>query len=123
MVQNQYDPVLIHEELLGKIREFGLSEQCSDRILLMSVFQNYRTGAGLRLSKFGFDMCKEYTLYEFVECEFSNELNSIFLMSMDRVSSGPYYIENNKIFLSDRYLAALAIVYEKNFFDVFDVFS
>lgn len=68
-------------------------------------------------------MCKEHNLYEFVDFEFANESNSAFFASLDRVSAGPYYVENNKIFLSDRYLAALAILYEKDFFKVFDVFS
>lgn len=89
----------------------------------MGVLQNYRTGAGLRLSKFGFDMCKEHELYEFVDFEFINDVNSSFLMILDRVSAGPYYVENKTIYLSDRYLAALALMYEKDFFKVFDVFS
>lgn len=89
----------------------------------MSVLKNYRSGAGLRLSALGFEMCKEHSLYEFVDFEFANESNSTFLASLDRVSAGPYYIENNTIYLSDRYLAALAILYEKDFFKVFDVFS
>lgn len=123
MVKDQYDPVLIHENILSKMREDESTLNCSDRILLMSVFQNYRTGAGLRLSKTGYDFCLKNELYEFVCFEYANQPNSNFFSSLDRVSAGPYYVENSMIYICDTYLASLAYLYDKDFFRVFEVFS
>lgn len=124
MVTNQYDPAAIHAELLDKIKSVHMPESCvTDRILLMSVIQNYRTGAGLRLSNFGFKLCNENHLYKFVKCDYTDVVNSTLLTSLDRTCSGPYFIDGNYIYLSDDYLAALLMLHGKEFERVFDVFD
>lgn len=97
------DSTVIQLETLALIREVYESEaELTDRFLLISIFENYRTGGGLRLSKFGFELCKEYNLFEFTKIPLTrNYKPSIMYTSLDRICSSPYYSNGKEIFISD----------------------
>jgi hypothetical protein len=90
-------------EVLEKVRDVYESEaEITDRMLLMSIFENFRTGGGLRLSKFGFDICNGKELYEFVKVPLKREdRNSVVYTSMDRICTSPYYVNGYDIYISD----------------------
>lgn len=90
-------------EVLEKVREVYESEsEITDRMLLMSIFENFRTGGGLRLSKFGFDICNSNELYEFIKIPLKREdRNSVVYTSMDRICTSPYYVVGYDIYISD----------------------
>lgn len=76
--------------------------ELTDRTLLTSIFENFRTGGGMRLSKFGYEICREYKLYEFTKIELKKEFKtSIIFTSLDRICKEPYYVIGNEIYLSD----------------------
>lgn len=108
-------------EVLEKIRDVYESEaEITDRMLLMSIFENFRTGGGLRLSKFGFDLCIEHSLYEFVKIPLKKEdRNSIVYTSMDRVSTSPYYIKGFDIYISDMMVVTQLTFCNDNFQQLF----
>lgn len=90
-------------EVLEKIRDVYESEaEITDRMLLISIFDNFRTGGGLRLSKFGYELCVGHELYEFVKIPLKREdRNSVVYTSMDRVCTSPYFISGPDIYISD----------------------
>lgn len=93
----------IQFEVLGKIREVHeYDSDLNDRIMLIAIFKNYRTGGGLRLSEFGYNLCNEYKLYSFTPIPLKKEdKNSFVYTSLDRICTSPYYIEGNTLYLSD----------------------
>ncbi|EMR6008594.1 hypothetical protein WJW27_005451 [Escherichia coli] len=94
--------------VLSKVREVHESDsEITDRMLLMSIFENFRTGGGLRLSKFGYGICKENNLYEFTKIPLKREFkSSIMFTSLDRICTSPYYVEGPYIYLSDAMIIA-----------------
>lgn len=92
-----------HLEVLNKVKEVHESDaEITDRMLLVSLFENFRTGGGLRLSKFGFEICKENELYEFTKIPLQREFkSSIIFTSLDRICVSPYYVDGQYIYLSD----------------------
>lgn len=103
MIYKTNSTVDIHKEVLGKVREVHESESdLSDRIMLISLFDNFRTGGGLKLSEFGYKLCTEYNLYEFTQIPLKKEdKNSFTYASLDRVCVSPYYVLGNTLYLSD----------------------
>lgn len=90
-------------EVLNKIKDVHeLEADITDRMLLRSIFDNYRSGAGLRLSKFGYEICEENKLYEFTKIPLQRELkNSIIFTALDRICTSPYFVDGYYIYLSD----------------------
>lgn len=90
-------------EVLTKVKEVHESDaEITDRMLLISIFENFRTGGGLRLSKFGFSICNDNNLYEFTKIPLPRELkSSIIFTSLDRICCSPYYVDGYYIYLSD----------------------
>lgn len=71
-------------------------------MMLISLFSNYRTGGGLRLSEFGYNVCIEHNLLEFTPVPLKREdKNSFVYTSLDRICTTPYYIKGNELYLSD----------------------
>lgn len=93
----------IHSEFLEKIKEYYVdSEQLSDRMILLSLFTNYRADSGLRLSKFGFDLCVKHGILNFTCINFDKKYNnSNIITALDRLCASPYYIIGSNIYLSD----------------------
>lgn len=89
--------------VLRKIKEIHESDAAiTDRMLLMSIFENFRTGGGLRLSKYGFKLCEENKLYEFTKIPLRKDFkSSIMFTSLDRICAEPYYVDGQYIYLAD----------------------
>lgn len=90
-------------EVLNKVKDVHeLEADITDRMLLRSIFNNYRSGAGLRLSKFGYEICTENNLYEFTKIPLQREIkSSIIFTALDRICVSPYYSDGCYIYLSD----------------------
>lgn len=103
MIPEPHNSTEFQNDVLLKVREVhGSDAELTDRMLLMSIFENFRTGGGLRLSKFGYAICKENILYEFTKIPLQREFkSSIIFTSLDRICTSPYYVEGQYIYLSD----------------------
>ncbi len=103
MIPEPHNSTEFQNDVLLKVREVhGSDAELTDRMLLMSIFENFRTGGGLRLSKFGYTICKENILYEFTKIPLQREFkSSIIFTSLDRICTSPYYVEGQYIYLSD----------------------
>lgn len=112
----------IQMDILNKVREV-YEVDLSDRMLLISVFSNYRTGGGLRLSDLGYNICVENSLFEFTKVPFKkNFKNSLVLSQLDRVCTSPYYIKDDYIFLSDDLVLAQLTICSDEFDKMFKAF-
>lgn len=111
-------------EVLKKIKEVHESEaDMSDRMLLMSIFENFRTGSGLRLSKFGFELCQEHLLYQFSKIPLTREFkSSIIFTSLDRICKSPYYVQGNLIYISDAIVVTELTFCEDDFKRLFEMY-
>lgn len=126
MVPVSNNTSMIHSEFIEKIRSVHITEtELSDRMLLKSLIANYRTGGGLKLSKYGFTLCIEYKILEFIKIPISNEEknSSLFVVSLDRICESPYYIEGNFCFISDISIATQLTLYCDNFNFLFSNYS
>ena len=84
---------------IKKVYEFD--SELNDRMILLSIFDNYRTGGGLRLSKLGFQICEDNSLYEFLAIPLKKQdRNSNVYTSLDRICTTPYYIEGDTLYSS-----------------------
>jgi hypothetical protein len=103
MIPEPHNSTEFQNNVLLKVREVHESDaELTDRMLLMSIFENFRTGGGLRLSKFGYTICKENILYEFTKIPLQREFkSSIIFTSLDRICTSPYFVEGQYIYLSD----------------------
>ena len=103
MIPEPHNSTEFQNDVLLKVREVhGSDAELTDRMLIMSIFENFRTGGGLRLSKFGYTICKENILYEFTKIPLQREFkSSIIFTSLDRICTSPYYVEGQYIYLSD----------------------
>lgn len=100
-------------DLLKRVREVHEYDSAlSDRMMLISLFMNYRTGGGLRLSEFGFNVCKDNNLFEFTPVPLKREEKTSFVYtSLDRICTSPYYIEGNQLYLSDEIVLTQLTLY------------
>ncbi|SOK58484.1 hypothetical protein [Yersinia phage fHe-Yen9-04] len=114
----------IQVDVLIKIREvYEFDSELSDRMILISIFDNYRTGGGLRLSKLGYNICTEYDLYEFTPIPIKKEdRNSMVYTSLDRICTSPYYIKGDVLYLSDELVMAQLTFCRDNFVKLFLAF-
>lgn len=115
-----------HEDFLKKIKDLKcFDKHLQDDIILRAVFKNFRTGAGLNLSQYGKELCIEFGLYEFysVPITFTQSQSSLFITSLDRVCSSPYYIKGLECFISDLEIQTLLFMYAENFDFLFENFS
>ena len=112
------------DNVLNKIKEVYDSEGISDRIVLMSIFHNYRTGGGLRLSEKGYDICIKNDLYEFHQVSLPRlKQTSLLFTYLDRICKFPYYVLGNHLFLSDRIIVTHYTLCDGDFDKIFDTFS
>lgn len=118
------DSTEIQNDVLEKVREvYEFDSELSNRILLISIFYNYRTGGGLRLSKLGYDICEENNLYDFTPINIkSGDRNSLIYTSLDRICTSPYYIKGNMLFLSDGLVLAQLTFCNDDFIKLFSAF-
>lgn len=114
----------IQNSILNKIKKVqDFDSELSDRMILISIFDNYRTGGGLRLSKFGYTICLENKLFEFVPIPFTKEnRNSMIYTSLDRICTSPYYIKGDVLYLSDELVMAQLTFCSDDFFKLFSAF-
>lgn len=121
---SQNDGTEYQDIVLNKIKEVYDSNGISDRIVLMSIFHNYRTGAGLRLSEKGYEICKNNSLYEFHDVPLPRlKQTSLLFTSLDRICKSPYYVLGNTLFLSDRIIVTHYTLCGGDFEKIFDTFS
>lgn len=111
-------------EVLKKVREVHESEaELTDRMIFKSIFENYRTGSGLRLSKFGFNLCIENNLYTFTKIPLQREFkSSIIFTSLDRICRSPYYVDGYHIYLSDSIVVTELTLYCDDFKMLFSMY-
>lgn len=97
------DSTVYQLETLALVREvYETESELNDRFLLISIFENYRTGGGLRLSKFGYELCVKNKLYEFTKIPLTPDCNkSIIYTSLDRICKSPYFSNGKEIYISD----------------------
>ncbi|AMM43780.1 hypothetical protein FDG95_gp215 [Pectobacterium phage vB_PcaM_CBB] len=90
-------------QVLKSIREVHeFDSELSDKMILMSIFDNYRTGGGLRLSELGYQICNDNSLYEFLPVPIKkSDRNSNVYTSLDRICTTPYYVRGDTLYLSD----------------------
>lgn len=114
----------IQLEVLTRMKEvYEFDSDLSDRMLLISIFFNYRTGGGLRLSKLGFEICSEHKFYEFTPIPLKKEnRNSLIYTSLDRVCTTPYYIQGDTLYLSDDLVLAQLTFCRDDFAKLFAAF-
>ncbi|AQW88736.1 hypothetical protein pEaSNUABM50_00207 [Erwinia phage pEa_SNUABM_50] len=114
----------IQFDVLVKIREvYEFDSELSDRMLLISIFDNYRTGGGLRLSKLGYTICAENNLYDFTPIPIkSQDRNSMVYTSLDRICTSPYYIKGDVLYLSDELVLAQLTFCRDDFMKLFAAF-
>lgn len=119
----QNNSTLFQHKVLDAIKEVYDSSGISERILLMSIFFNYRTGGGLRLSDKGYQICIENSLYEFHEVQLPRvQQTSLLFTSLDRICESPYYVLGSKIFISDRLVLTHYTLCGNDFEKAFDSF-
>jgi hypothetical protein len=110
--------------VLNAIREvYDFDCDLSDRMILISIFDNYRTGGGLRLSKLGFKICSENFLFEFtaIPMKRSQKTSSVFT-SLDRICTTPYYVDGETLYLSDDLVIAQLTFCRDDFNKLFAAF-
>jgi hypothetical protein len=111
-------------KVLGSIREVhDFDCDFSDRMILISIFDNYRTGGGLRLSKLGYRICEENSLYEFLAIPLKrNDRTSNVFTSLDRICTTPYYVDGDTLYLSDDLVIAQLTFCSDDFNKLFATF-
>lgn len=111
-------------EVLSKVRSVYEEESnLDDRVLMNAVFANFRTGAGMRLSTFGKDLCIKHNLYEFTRIELPRDLQkSILFTSLDRICSTPYYVEGYSVLISDAVVITELTFCDDDFQRLFDIY-
>ncbi|EBS4516809.1 hypothetical protein DQT32_05275 [Salmonella enterica subsp. enterica serovar Braenderup] len=114
----------IQLEVLMKIKEvYDFDSDLSDRLLLISIFFNYRTGGGLRLSKLGYEICSKFGLFEFTPIPLQKkDRNSLVYTSLDRVCTSPYYIQGETLYLTDDLVLAQLTFCRDDFAKLFAAF-
>lgn len=90
-------------EVLKAVRNvYETESDLTDRMLLKSLFDNYRSGGGMRLSKFGIELCSSNKLYEFTKISIPRDINkSVLFTALDRICKTPYYVDSSNVYLSD----------------------
>lgn len=104
MIPKSFSPELDKQnQVIEKIKEvYEFESELTDRMVMLSIFENFRTGGGLRLNKLGFDICTEFDLYEFTPVPLNKgDRNSLVYTSLDRICTSPYYIDSKYLYLSD----------------------
>lgn len=118
------DGAEIQRQVLKKVKKVLDTEFECDRMMFQKIFSNFRTGSGLRLSKFGYETCVQNKIYEFFEISLPyREQSSILFTSLDRICTEPYYVLNDKIFLSDRLVVTHYTLCGNSFKSTFEIFS
>ena len=114
----------IQNEILKSIKEvYEFDSELSDRMILISIFDNYRTGGGLKLSKLGYRICNENSLYEFIPISMKKQdCNSKVFTSLDRICTTPYYIVGDTLYLSDDLVIAQLTFCNDDFAKLFATF-
>lgn len=99
----QTDSTEFQLEVLSKVRAVYESDSdLTDRLLLKSIFDNFRSGGGMRLSKFGTDIVNDNNLYEFTKISLPRDYKkSVLYTSLDRICKTPYYVDGFNIYISD----------------------
>lgn len=99
----QTDSTEFQLDVLAKVRTvYEPDSDLTDRLVLKSIFFNFRAGGGMRLSDFGKDLCKDNKLYEFTSIPLPRDMKrSVLFLSLDRICKTPYYVEGYNIFISD----------------------
>ncbi len=113
------------KEILSVIKGvYEFDSELSDRMILISIFDNYRTGGGLRLSKLGYKICLENSLYEFFPIQLKKgENSSTIFTSLDRVCTTPYYISAGVLYLSDVMIISTLTLCSDDFSILFSTLS
>lgn len=99
----QTDSTEFQLAVLEKVRSaYESDSDLNDRVLLNAIFLNYRRGGGMRLSKFGSDICVQNKLYDFAAIDLPRSIKgSVLYTSLDRICKTPYYVEGFKVYISD----------------------
>lgn len=98
------NPLQVQTEFLMKIKPFLEDNSClTDRMLLLSIFKNYRSNGGINLTKFAYDIATEHFLCDFFEFKLDFHDNpAIICMNLDKFCKSPYYFNGKDIiFISD----------------------
>ena len=113
MIPSYSNRTEIQLDVLAKVKEvYDFDSDMTDRMILLSIFDNFRSGGGLRLSRLGRDICQQNNLFEFHQIRVDKEkINSILLTSLDRVCEQPYYTDGKELFLCDGMVAAEIVIY------------
>lgn len=111
-------------QVLNTIKEvYEFDCELSDRMILISIFDNYRTGGGLRLSKLGYQICNENSLYDFALIPIKKtDRNSTVYTSLDRICTTPYYVDGDTLYLSDDLVIAQLSFCRDDFAKLFAAF-
>jgi len=114
----------IQYQVLNAVREvFDFESDLSDRMILSAIFNNYRTGGGLRLSKLGYTICSDNKLYDFIAIEMKKQdRNSNVFTSLDRICTSPYYVVGDTLYLSDDLVIAQLTFCRDDFSKLFAAF-
>ena len=111
-------------EVLNSIKEVHeFNSDLSDKMILMSIFDNYRTGGGLRLSNLGYQICNDNSLYDFAPIPIKKtDRNSNVYTSLDRICTTPYYVRGDILYLSDDLVIAQLTFCSDDFAKLFAAF-
>jgi hypothetical protein len=125
MMLPRRDSTKYQEVFLEKIRKY-LDSSCSDDVLLMNIFHNYRKGTGLRIREDAFKACTENKLYEFVPytLQSRNEISMI-CTQLDRICDTPYYVDSYRpiVYISDEMMNTHLILCHNNFKHAFEIYG
>lgn len=106
---------------IKEVHEFD--SDLSDKMILMSIFDNYRTGGGLRLSNLGYQICSDNSLYDFAPIPIKKtDRNSYVYTSLDRICTTPYYVRGDTLYLSDDLVIAQLTFCSDDFAKLFAAF-
>lgn len=112
-----------YEILIAVKQVYEFDSELNDRMILLSIFENYRTGGGLRLSKLGYQICEDNSLYEFTPIPLKKQdRNSYVYTSLDRICTSPYYIVGDTLYLSDDLVIAQLTFCRDDFSKLFAAF-
>lgn len=89
-----------HAFLIEKLKD-AFPDATSDRELLKLALRNYRKDKGMSLTFEAFKYLESNDIYSFEKLSRPNYLNSRELVLFDTLSTTPYYIGINFIYISD----------------------
>lgn len=111
-------------KVLEKVKKY-LDTSCSDDVLLLNIFHNYRKGTGMRIREDAYNACKDNKLYTFVAytLQSRNEISMI-CTQLDRICDTPYYVDSYRpiVYISDEMMNTHLILCHNNFKDAFSIY-